>query len=347
MTAFKLPGINTVRAKGKVYYYHRASGTRIKADPNDLLAFASEVAALDAAKPKIEAPTPGSLGGLITAYKRSPEWAGLAPDTQKSYQRAFNALQPIDALSLEDLDSAAVLTIRDKVYAKNGRWLANMVVAVLSVVLAWGTPRKYVQMNAAAGVPKIRRSRQLGVANKAWLPAEVDAILRAAPTPGVRKAVALAYYTGLRKKDIVELPASARAAGEIAIERSSKPGVPLSVFEAKRLTAILDEPDLADGPTLVRTEAGTPYTRDGLDSIFHRLKTRLAAEGQIRTGLTFHGLRKSLGKDAADLGIFGENAIAGALGQTSPASARPYTVEAQQRDAARKVIRALERRGKR
>jgi integrase len=38
----------------------------------------------------------------------------------------------------------------------------------------------------------------------------------------------------------------------------------------------------------------------------------------IRKGLTFHGLRKSLGKRAADAG-FSENDIAAALGQANPA----------------------------
>jgi integrase len=91
---------------------------------------------------------------------------------------------------------------------------------------------------------------------------------------------------------------------------------------------------------------GQPDTRDGLDTMFDRLKRKMIAEGPVRPGRTFHGLRKSLGKDAADLGM-SENDIAGALGQAHPASARPYTVEAKQKDAARRVMRALERKGKR
>ena len=162
---------------------------------------------------------------------------------------------------------------------------------------------------------------------------------------GLRKAIAVAYFTGMRKKDVVEALADDRADGRI--ERlSSKPGVSITVFETKRLSAILDDPDSKEGDALVRTQRGTAYTRDGLDTMFHRLKTKLVEEGLIRRGLTFHGLRKSLGKDAADLG-FSENDIAGALGQTSPASARSYTVEHGQREAAKKIIGALERDGKR
>jgi hypothetical protein len=100
------------------------------------------------------------------------------------------------------------------------------------------------------------------------------------------------------------------------------------------------------GTYIVENESGAPFTRDGFQSNFQKLKKALVQAGKLRPDRTFHGLRKSLGRDAADLG-FDEKAIAGALGQTSPASARPYTVEASQRAAAKKVIRALERRGKR
>lgn len=48
---------------------------------------------------------------------------------------------------------------------------------------------------------------------------------------------------------------------------------------------------------------GQPYTEDGLDSSFDRIKRELVKAGTIRADLTFHGLRKSLGKAAADAGF--------------------------------------------
>ena len=90
-----------------------------------------------------------------------------------------------------------------------------MVVSVLSVVLGWGVPRGLTDSNAAAGVPKIRRPRSTPVANRAWTVSEIDAALEAA-TGGLRKAIALAYYAGLRKKDVVELRLTSRARGIIA-----------------------------------------------------------------------------------------------------------------------------------
>jgi integrase len=93
----------------------------------------------------------------------------------------------------------------------------------------------------------------------------------------------------------------------------------------------------------VVNQQGRPYTRDGLDSVFDQLKRELVKAQQIRPGLTFHGLRKSLGKRAADAG-FSELDIAAALGHTNPASSRPYTVEAARKSGARRVIQALDKR---
>lgn len=339
MTSIRVRGVNRVTAKGRVYYYHRSTGKRIKSDPADAAAFAAEVASLEAAKPKLRAGKPSSLGDLITAYKMSPAWLRLRPDTQKGYDRAFNVLKALNDMAASDLTQPEVIGIQERIYRKHGRWLANMVVKALSIVLGFGVPRGIVASNVAKGVPMIRRKTGK-VANPAWTIKEVDVALKRS-SGGLRKAIALAFYAGFRKKDCVEIERSARARGQIETTQS-KTGHNLTIFEARRLKAILDAKDKKPGKTIVVNESGEAYTRDGLDTLFHRLKVELAEEGLIRSGLTFHGLRKSLGKRAADLGM-SENDIAAALGQRNPASARPYTIEAQQKAGARRVIRALDK----
>jgi integrase len=347
MTLIRIRGINRVTAKGRVYYYHRATGKRLRADPSDATAFSAEVAALDQGKRvAITGTKPASLGGLIAAYRAAPGFLELAVDTRKGYQRGFDACKPLDAMPVSSLDQAFILAFQERIYKKRGRWLANQVVTVLSIVLGWGVPRGIISSNAAAGVPKIRRRKGAPVANRAWTTREINTALKRS-SGGLRKAIALAYYAGLRKKDVVELPRSARADGEISMIQS-KTGHDLTMFEAKRLSSILDEKDSVPGgrvigETLVVNRLGKPYTRDGLDSVFEKLKVDLVREKLIRPGLTFHGLRKSLGKRAADAG-FSENDIAATLGHSSPASARPYTIEAARSTGAKRVIRALDRK---
>ena len=75
------------------------------------------------------------------------------------YQRAFDACKAMDSMPLADIDQAPILGLQERIYKKRGRWPANMVVSVLSVVLGWGVPRCLTDGNAAAGVPKTRRPR--------------------------------------------------------------------------------------------------------------------------------------------------------------------------------------------
>ena len=342
MTSTRLRGVNRVRAKGPFYYYHRTSGKRIRANPTDEVAFAAEVAALDA----ITAVTPtrklpATLGGVLSAYKASSAYMELSPDTQKGYRRAFDKFKPIDAMPVSEIDAPFVLEFRERIYQKHGRWLANMIVSVLSLMFNWAIPRGLATHNVTVGIRKIRPSKQRSVANRAWTTKEVAAALDAA-TGRLRKAIALAYYAGLRKKDVVELRRSSRTAGTI-VTIQSKTGHELSLLEAKALTVILDEPDKKPGEHVVVNRSGHGYTRDGLDSVFEKLKRDLLVGEQIGPGLTFHGLRKSLAKRAADAG-FSELDIAAALGHANPATSRPYTIEAARKRGARRVIQGLDKR---
>ena len=58
-----------------------------------------------------------------------------------------------------------------------------------------------------------------------------------------------------------------------------------TLFEAKRLKDVLDEPDKVPGSTIVVNARGEPYTRDGLDSVFDQLKRGLVDKKLIRAGL--------------------------------------------------------------
>lgn len=90
----RVRGVKKVRAPpskgGGVYFYHRATKTRILA-PSSTLAFALEVERLNAilAPAATERKLKGSLGALVAGYRASPEFARLAPRTRNDYQKVI------------------------------------------------------------------------------------------------------------------------------------------------------------------------------------------------------------------------------------------------------------------
>jgi hypothetical protein len=86
----RIPGINRVTAKlagGReaVYYYHRATGTKLPGAYGSR-EFLDALAAARAGTPKR---TDGTLAGLIRAFEGTAKWRKLAESTRKEYTRVF------------------------------------------------------------------------------------------------------------------------------------------------------------------------------------------------------------------------------------------------------------------
>jgi hypothetical protein len=142
----RVRGIKRVRAKGRVYYYHRATGGRILSPPHSA-AFVEEVRLLDVgqdpgrvAKTQLREPQhrSGTWGALVATYLDSPEFSRLADRTKRDYRRVLDYLAALDDMPLIQMTSAACLKIRDRAFTQRKRRFANYVIHMLSVVLGWG-----------------------------------------------------------------------------------------------------------------------------------------------------------------------------------------------------------------
>jgi integrase len=349
----RVRGIKRVRAKGRVYYYHRATGTRLIAPPHSA-AFIAEVHRLDkategsliSAKPRHEPRTAphkaGTWGALVAAYRASPEFSRLAARTKRDYGQVLDYLAALDDMPLIQITSAACLKIRDRAFTQRKRRFANYVTHMLSVVLGWGKPRGYVAENAALGLPKIARPRDAPMANRAWSDEECAAVLDAA-TGGLRVAIALAMWAGPRGGDVVRMPWSAYD-GQSVEWRQGKTGDPVWLPADRRLRAILDAmPRVAT--TIVTGASGRPWRPATLGKEFRALILRLLDKGAVRPGTTFHGLRTTAAKNLADLGV-DIRAIQARLGHKSATMALHYSREAEMRGAGARAVHVLERREK-
>ena len=89
MTRVRVRGIKRYRSKGRWYVYHRETGKRIEAEFGTAVFF-NELAILER-RVKREAALPGTLGGLLAAYRASRAYLDLASATRAGYARMMNS----------------------------------------------------------------------------------------------------------------------------------------------------------------------------------------------------------------------------------------------------------------
>lgn len=351
MPDFKVAQVKKVTAKGRTYYYDRISGRRVHA-PFGTAAFLVELETLraGAAGPAAQAPPPprpGTFGALVHAYRMGPEFAALADRTRADYNRVFDYLAGLRQVPVSDWDTPYAVRVRDRALARH-RWrFANHVLAVLSLTFNWGIPRGYAAANPADKVPMVRRPRDLAQQNRAWTDHELAVVLAAAP-PELALPIALGAYTGLREGDVLALPLNAvhdTPDGPVIRWRQRKTGEALEIPVHRDLLphiAWARRRDKRKGTTLVLGKRGLPYTESGFRARLFRLLRTLRDAGRVGAGLTFHGLRHTVGARLAEAGA-DDGTIQSLLGHRTAAQAQRYRRDASRKRQARAAVTILER----
>lgn len=342
MTVVRVKGIKRFRStkNGRWYAYHRKTGQRLVAEFGTS-AFFEELRKLDDLAAVADAPRPGTFGMLAAHYRASGQFVSLAPRTRTDYQRVIDYLKPLDAMPLVQIDRPFVARVRDKAAERHGRRFGNYVRSVLSVVLGWGAERGFVADNAARGVKAIKRPKDAPRANRSWTEAERDAVLNSAPWH-LKVPIALGMFTALRLGDVVAL--SRAAYDGTAIEwRTNKSGQRVWWPAPKALRDILDTAPRHDAVTLAVNSHGRPWTDSGFGGSFRKHLATLKAKGKIGEGLTFHGLRHTVGEILREEG-FDTRTIADALGHSTEDMARHYSRGADLKPKMTAVVEVLDRR---
>lgn len=342
-TLVPVDGIKSYQSKGKTYRYDRISGVRLLAAPGTP-EFLAEVEAARAVSQAVSLP-PGTLGAVIAKYKATGTvWDVLKPQTQISYQRAFDALAPINKAPMAAMTRASILEFRDEVlFKKHGRWMANYCVTVLGVIFGFAFDRGIIRSNPLQGrIKKIRKPPGGAKPNRAWTAQELQVVFDAAP-PHIRLPLALGACLGLRFSDIMTAPLSALKDG-VAWLHTSKTGQLIKVPIHPHLADALAHRPRSNAQEICVNRDGAPW-KTGFNASWVKFRKRLEAEGKIDRGLTLHGLRHTLGKMLKEAGL-PDGAIADILGQSSIAMARHYSNEAELPASSRQVLLNLSFPGK-
>jgi len=137
----------------------------------------------------------GSLSGVITGYKASPEFGGLAPKTKITYRWILDeAAERWEEFTISDLeDDVMVREIfgwRDELRDKPVK--ANMAITVLKALFTWAQKRRLIKSNPAQFVQKLKtKSRK----DKVWTQNQLRVFCDAA-IPQLRDIFVAALFTG-------------------------------------------------------------------------------------------------------------------------------------------------------
>jgi integrase len=341
MTRVKVRGFQIFQdRKGVWRCYHRATRTpvNLKDAPLGSAAFFAECVRITE-KSKPVASKPGTLGGLIAAYRRSPRYCDLAELTRRDYDKVFFFLRPLHDQPVSRFTSPFVAKLRDRTYNSRRRRFANYVLAVLSLLFEWGIEQGLTRSNPATPVSKIKRPKESPDPNRPWSDDERHAVLDAAP-PHLKVALALMMFTALGPKDALSLPRNFYKDGEIATRRS-KTGHPVFFPAPAELQDVLDSAPPHDAVTLCVSCRGRPWTLSGFNSSWQAFRRKLQAEGKVGPGITPYGLRHTVAVILRESG-HDERTIANALGQSSVEMARHYAKGADLRPKMRCVVASLD-----
>ena len=273
-----------------------------------------------AAKKKGPAPETGdTLGALLTAYQRSPEWEALSPRTRQMRINSFRRLASTEAARVPEMRRRDILLLRDSVAAGFGPAAANDFVGAVGALFSWALDREWVDHSPAT------RLKMLPIgAFRTWTEDDLDRALAGFREP-VRRAVLLAVYTGQRRGDLIALRWGDVAGGTIRLLQQ-KTGVAL---------ALPVHPDLAGelaawrkgarAETVLANTYGQPWTASGISSTMADEVRR----ARLPAGLNLHGLRKLAAVRLAQAGC-SVHEIAAWTGHKTLREIERYTADASQ-----------------
>lgn len=280
-------GVHRVKTGERVYHYwhpHRgtaAAGDRVRIphDPESPL-FWSFIEHQKRVKPET-----GTLAEMIAEYRVSPKYGHLKPISKKGYDWHLDELERrLGNYSPRDITAPVLLQLQDSMAGTPVN--ANRMLSVIRTLFKWGVPRGWTATNPAREVEAFKVNSdgadpwpmemiRLGLEHCRW---------------EAQTFIALAYYTGQRTKDILEMKIP--AGNSIALKQS-KTGKALTIRIHRDLQPYIEAARRRGFLLMVPGPDGAPLDTNRWRALWTREMAK-EPQGAIRVaGLSPHGLRKS------------------------------------------------------
>lgn len=328
----KFKHVHRVKARnGKLYYYHRPSGTRLPDDP-DSAEFAARLDELNAKGPPARSRAcEGTTADLIERYKASDKFKKKAARTRADYMKRMDFLvTKFGDVPAKGWTTEEVLELQDAL--SDAPRQADYMVQVLSILFNFARryPSRFGLLhNPASPVERIYEPDGY----KPW-PDNLIAAFRKKAEPELRWIMEGALYTGQRQGDLIRMAWSAFD-GQFIDVVQGKTGERLAIPCPAPLLRVLDR--IPKRATVIFTNKRKRMW--GLDHLRHQITRTVRASGF--EGYSLHGLRKNAARNLADAGCSNDEIMA-ITGHKTDRMVRLYTRSADQKRRAMGAIAKLE-----
>jgi integrase len=279
-----LKGLHRVVSKGHTYYYVRRGGPRVETQAE--LGTPEFHAAYNAAAAKLKPKLTGAVLELITAFKASTDFTGLAPRTQSDYARHLTAIEtkwgkvPLAALGDRRI-RGDFKEWRDKLAAKSLRQ-ADYAWTVLQRVFSVAKDRGKISVNPCERGGRLYEADRT---DKLWTDEHVERFMAAAPIH-LHLPLMLALWTGQRQGDLLRLTWDAYDGAFIRL-RQSKGRRRVKIPVGSPLRAMLDKAT-RDADVILTTTRKGAWTEDGFRASWGKACIKAEIDD-----VTFHDFRGS------------------------------------------------------
>jgi len=321
MTILRLLCVNSVRRRGRTYYFFRRPGFKrapLPGLPGSPEFTAAYSAALGACETKLAIGSgrtvPGTVNAIIAAFYESHQFTKNEPITRKTDRNILEAFR-----SRHGDKRVAMLEQRhiEPILAeKTGKPSAQRnLLRVVRVLLDFAVKQRLRTDNPAVGI-KLERVKTSGY--HSWTEEELRQYEQRHPIgTKARLALALLLYTAGRRKDAVSLGPPNMRAGRFYFTYSKNRTI-MDIPVAEPLAAVIAATEMVGVKTFLVTEYGRPFTPAGFGNWFRK---RCDEAGLPQC--TAHGLGKAFLRRMAEAGC-SEDLIASISGHKDTREIRIY-----------------------
>lgn len=332
MGKLMLEYIATTKAKGRLYYYYRRNGRRIKL-PNDpatiefMDAYRRTHASFER-RGEVRQYGIGSVSGLVTSYKSSTDFSKLSANSKRIYSIYLdNITTKMGDVEANKVTRRVFLEWRDTMQNAPGK--ANILMAVARILWAFGLDRGIVSVNPVTKIINLKTGER-----RPWSSEEIESFKEHADS-SLRLALALGIYTGQRISDVVKMQWNHIRSGGIEIVQQKTKAVVWVPMHPELAKLVGEAPKKAI--TILTNSEGKPYSAQSLKVAFRKI-CKLSG---VSDKCVFHGLRKTASVMLAEAGCSNEQ-IKSITGHRTDEMISHYTKGARQKVLASSAIEQLQ-----